>query len=125
MTMLNGVSSYQNTMTYSKPMQPIATANSPSVKVSSMGSAVKVSDNQVSLSSEGKALLYALQDIEKESQANRESNKGVTDDVESFAHGALGIDHPDKIEEENDSSYSAGQYLSAALTVGGVLLALA
>ncbi|MGR6838907.1 hypothetical protein ACU5DF_07225 [Aliivibrio wodanis] len=105
-------------------MHPIATADNPSVKVSSMGSAVKVSDNQVSLSSEGKALLYALQDIEKESQANRELNKGVTDDVESFAHGALGIDHPDKIEEENDSSYSAGQYLSAALTVGGVLLAL-
>ena len=124
MTMLNGVSSYQNAMTYSKPMHPIATADNPSVKVSSMGSAVKVSDNQVSLSSEGKALLYALQDIEKESQANRELNKGVTDDVESFAHGALGIDHPDKIEEENDSSYSAGQYLSAALTVGGVLLAL-
>ncbi|MDD9195094.1 hypothetical protein PVK62_04490 [Aliivibrio sp. S3MY1] len=99
-------------------------AASPSVKVSSMGNSIAVSGNQVSLSSEGKALLYALQDIEKESQLNRDSNKGMGDDVESFAHGALGMDHPDKIEEENDSSYSAGQYLSAALTVGGVLLAL-
>ncbi|MDD9174211.1 MULTISPECIES: hypothetical protein [Aliivibrio] len=99
------------------------TAN-PSVKVSSMGNTISVSDNQVSLSSEGKALLYALQDIEKESQLNRDLNKDMGDDVESFAHGALGMDHPDKIEEENDSSYSAGQYLSAALTVGGVLLAL-
>ncbi|MDD9156211.1 hypothetical protein PVK64_08435 [Aliivibrio sp. S4TY2] len=96
----------------------------PSVKVSSMGNTISVSDNQVSLSSEGKALLYALQDIEKESQLNRDLNKDMGDDVESFAHGALGMDHPDKIEEENDSSYSAGQYLSAALTVGGVLLAL-
>ncbi|WP_244298199.1 hypothetical protein [Aliivibrio finisterrensis] len=99
-------------------------AATPSVKVSSMGNTISVSDNQVSLSSEGKALLYALQNIEKESQLNHDLNKGMGDDVESFAHGALGMDHPDKIEEENDSSYSAGQYLSAALTVGGVLLAL-
>lgn len=123
--MISGVSSYQNTMAYNKPMPPTATPDSPSVKVSSMGTAIKVSDNQVSLSSEGKALLYALQDIEKDSQLNHDSKKGMSDDVESFAHGALGIDHPDKIKEENDSSYSAGQYLSAALTVGGVLLALA
>jgi hypothetical protein len=34
------------------------------------------------------------------------------------------MDHPDKIKEEDDGSYSAGQYLSAAATVGGILLAL-
>lgn len=124
MVMISGVSSYKNAMTYSKAASSTAMAANPSVKVSSMGTAVTVSDNQVSLSSEGKALLYALQDIEKESQLNNDLNKDVGDDVESFAHGALGMDHPDKIEEENDSSYSAGQYLSAALTVGGVLLAL-
>ena len=123
--MISGVSSYQNAMTYSKAASSTAMTANPSVKVSSMGTAVTVSDNQVSLSSEGKALLYALQDIEKESQLNLNLDKDVSDDVESFAHGALGMDHPDKIEEENDSSYSAGQYLSAALTVGGVLLALA
>lgn len=122
--MISGVSSYQNAMTYSKAAPSTVMAASPSVKVSSMGTAVTVSDNQVSLSSEGKALLYALQDIEKESQLKNDLNKDVSDGVESFAHGALGMDHPDKIEEENDSSYSAGQYLSAALTVGGVLLAL-
>ncbi|RYU70468.1 hypothetical protein ERW51_02850 [Aliivibrio finisterrensis] len=122
--MISGVSSYQNAMTYSKAVPSTAMTANPSVKVSSMGNTISVSDNQVSLSSEGKALLYALQDIEKESQLNRDLNKDMGDDVESFAHGALGMDHPDKIEEENDSSYSAGQYLSAALTVGGVLLAL-
>lgn len=111
-------------MTYSKAVPSTVMTANPSVKVSSMGNTISVSDNQVSLSSEGKALLYALQDIEKESQLNRDLNKDMGDDVESFAHGALGMDHPDKIEEENDSSYSAGQYLSAALTVGGVLLAL-
>lgn len=82
---------------------------------------LKVEQNKVTLSDEGKALLAALQEIEKE---GKEGDKTVGDKVESFAHGALGIDHPDKIEEDQDGSYSAGQYLSAAATVGGILLAI-
>ncbi|MDC5703692.1 hypothetical protein OPW41_15580 [Vibrio europaeus] len=84
---------------------------------------LKVEQNKVTLSDEGKALLAALQEIEKEGKVAKEGDKTVGDKVESFAHGALGIDHPDKIEEE-DGSYSAGQYLSAAATVGGILLAI-
>lgn len=84
---------------------------------------LKVEQNTVTLSDEGKALLAALQQIEKDGKASAENGKSVGDKVESFAHGALGMDHPDKIEEE-DGSYSAGQYLSAAATVGGILLAI-
>lgn len=84
---------------------------------------LKVEQNKVTLSDEGKALLAALQEIEKDTKAAEKAEKSVGDKVESFAHGALGMDHPDKIEEE-DGSYSAGQYLSAAATVGGILLAL-
>lgn len=87
------------------------------------GSAVKVEQNKVTLSNEGKALLAALQQIEKDAAANPE-DKGVGDKVESFAHGALGMDHPDKFKEEDDTSYSAGQYLSAAATIGGILALL-
>lgn len=83
---------------------------------------LKVEQNKVTLSEEGKALLAALQQIEKDSKV--EDGKTVGDKVESFAHGALGMDHPDKIEEEEDGSYSAGQYLSAAATIGGILLAV-
>lgn len=85
---------------------------------------LKVEQNKVTLSEEGKALLAALQEIEKEGAQAKSENKSVGDKVESFAHGALGMDHPDKIKEEEDGSYSAGQYLSAAATVGGILLAL-
>ncbi|WP_299689355.1 hypothetical protein [uncultured Vibrio sp.] len=85
---------------------------------------VKVEQNTVTLSDEGKALLSALKEIEKETKKVESENATVTDKVESFAHGALGMDHPDKIEEENDGSYSAGQYLSAAATIGGILIAL-
>lgn len=52
------------------------------------------------------------------------AEKSVGDKVESFAHGALGMDHPDTIKEEEDDSYSAGQFVSAAATIGGILLML-
>ncbi|WP_330944445.1 hypothetical protein [Vibrio diabolicus] len=87
-------------------------------------SPLKVEHNKVTLSTEGKALLAALQQIEHDSKRVEAEDKSVGEKVESFTHGALGMDHPDKIEEE-DGSYSAGQYLSAALTVGGIILALA
>jgi hypothetical protein len=118
--MLNGISAHSMANPYSR-----SAANLSSVPVSTTSiNTIKVEDNQVSLSSEGKALLYALQEIERDNQFKKQQNTDVTEQVESFAHGALGIDHPDTIEEENDSSYSAGQYVSAALTVGGILLAL-
>ncbi|HHX8293865.1 TPA: hypothetical protein ACVOYL_001981 [Vibrio diabolicus] len=87
-------------------------------------SPLKVEHNKVTLSTEGKALLAALQQIEHDGKRVEAEDKSVGEKVESFTHGALGMDHPDKIEEEEDGSYSAGQYLSAALTVGGIILAL-
>ncbi|USD37171.1 MULTISPECIES: hypothetical protein [Ferrimonas] len=47
------------------------------------------------------------------------------DEVTSFTYGALGMDHPDVIEEIDDPTYTAGQYAKAALSIGGLLLALA
>ncbi|CAM3534223.1 hypothetical protein VA7868_03863 [Vibrio aerogenes CECT 7868] len=82
----------------------------------------KASTDKVTLSDEGKALLAALKEIDHESKKAAEEDKTVSDKVESFTYGALGMEHPDKLEEENDSSYSAGQYLSAAATVGSLLL---
>ena len=42
-------------------------------------------------------------------------------DLESFVFGALGLDHPEEIDENGDPSYSAGQYVKAAATVGGMI----
>lgn len=47
------------------------------------------------------------------------------DDLSSFAHGALGMDHPERIEAMDDPTYEAGQYAKAALALGGILLAIA
>ena len=85
---------------------------------------LKVEQNKVTLSEEGKALLAALKEIERESKIAEQENKTVGDKVESFAHGALGMNHPDEEEKVEDTSYSAGQFLSTAATVGGFLLAL-
>jgi hypothetical protein len=85
--------------------------------------ALKVEQNKVTLSAEGKALLTALSEIDKESKEVAK-DKDFGDKVESFTHGALGMSSPDKIEETEDSSYSAGQYVSGALTAGALLLAV-
>ncbi len=112
----NSVSSYANIQSAATP----AKAGTEASKVQS----TTVEQNKITLSAEGKALLTALQEIDQESKAVLAENKTVSEKVESFAHGALGMDHPDKVKKEEDSSYSAGQYLSAALSVGGILLAL-
>ncbi len=88
-------------------------------------SQTKAEQIKVTLSAEGKALLAALQQIEHDAKKSEAQDKTVSDKVESFTHGALGMDHPDNFKEETDVSYSAGQYLSAAATVGGLFLLLA
>ncbi|WP_428772011.1 hypothetical protein [Vibrio sp.] len=100
--------------------------NGNSVNTQPQAAPLEVSQNTVTLSAEGKALLAALQQIEQDGKTTEaKADKTVGDKVESFAHGALGMEHPDKLKEEEDDSYSAGQYMSAALTIGGILLALA
>jgi hypothetical protein len=88
-------------------------------------SVAKVESTKVTLSEEGKALLSALQEIESAEKKEENKDKSVGDKVEAFTHGALGMDHPEKIKEEKDDSYSAGQYFSGAATIGAILLALA
>ncbi|NLS14530.1 hypothetical protein HGP28_16830 [Vibrio sp. SM6] len=103
-----------------RPQTPVA----PGQSASDSSTTQATPATQVTLSAEGKALLAALSQIDKESQQRSEEPKTVTDKVAAFTHGALGMDHPDKVEEKEDDSYSAGQYLSGALTLGGILLAI-
>lgn len=85
--------------------------------------AIQAEQSRVTLSDEGKALLAALSEIDKESKA-LDKEQDVTDKVESFTYGALGMDHPDEVKDEQDGSYSAGQYLKGAVSVGALLLAV-
>ena len=70
---------------------------------------------------------------EKDTPANASAQSSDSDDVlditkekaESFAYGALGMDHPDEVTSNTDEYYTAGQVLSALGTVATVLLAIA
>ncbi|MCL9774290.1 hypothetical protein [Vibrio methylphosphonaticus] len=73
----------------------------------------------VQISAQAKAAL------EQEDKTKTEDDESMSKTVQSFAHGALGMDHPDDLKEQEDDSYSAGQYVSAAVTVGALILALA
>ncbi|QCP48025.1 hypothetical protein FAZ95_01790 [Trinickia violacea] len=41
--------------------------------------------------------------------------------VKSFVYGTLGLEHPQEQKQDTDEYYSAGKWLAAALTVGGII----
>jgi len=106
-----------------KLVQPQSISKQPN-EVKEGSSVAQAENKQVTISEEGKALLAASSEKEIAEQPTKVAEKGVGDKVESFTHGVLGIDHPDKIEEKTDDSYSAGQFFKGALTVGALLLAI-
>ncbi|GIU30340.1 hypothetical protein L2719_09495 [Shewanella schlegeliana] len=74
----------------------------------SAGAQQKLADEQLAVKAEGST--------SKVDAAPEEEG-----DLESFVFGALGLDHPEEIDENGDPSYSAGQYVKAAATVGGMI----
>ncbi|GLS90186.1 hypothetical protein GCM10007916_12530 [Psychromonas marina] len=83
---------------------------------------VEANKEQVNISEEAKLLQAASVNADQSEKGVKDRN--LSDDVESFAYGALGMEHPDEVEEEKDGSYTAGQYLKGALTVGALILAV-
>lgn len=45
--------------------------------------------------------------------------------VQSFAYGTLGLERPDQSQEDRDTFYTAGRWLAAGLTIGGIISLLA
>ena len=45
--------------------------------------------------------------------------------VKAFAYGALGLERPDQPQDERNSFYTAGKWLAAGLTIGGLISLLA
>ena len=60
-----------------------------------------------------------------EKSSSTDDERPLGDDLSTFAHGALGMEHPDKIEAVDDPTYEAGQYAKAVIAIGGILLAIA
>jgi len=45
--------------------------------------------------------------------------------VKAFAYGALGLERPDQPQDQRNSFYTAGKWLAAGLTIGGLIWLLA
>lgn len=45
--------------------------------------------------------------------------------VKSFTYGTLGLERPDKPEEETNGYYTAGRWLAAGITIGGLIALVA
>lgn len=115
-----GMNNYNTNL---KLVQPQSVQNQPT-EVKDASSVSQTENKHVVLSDEGRALLAALSEIDSEEQASKVPEKSIVEQVESFTHGVLGMDHPDKVEEKTDDSYSAGKFLKGALSVGALLLAV-
>jgi hypothetical protein len=45
--------------------------------------------------------------------------------VKSFAYGTLGLERPDQPQEAHNAFYTAGRWLAAGITIGGIISPLA
>jgi hypothetical protein len=45
--------------------------------------------------------------------------------LESFAYGTLGLERPDQTQQETNTFYTAGRWLAAGITIGGLISLLA
>lgn len=83
----------------------------------------KSGDSTVSISDDAQRALLA--EADKQAEKGTDALDEGVGMAKSFAYGALGLDHPDTVPTENDTSYDAGKWLSAIGTVATVLLAIA
>ena len=86
----------------------------------SAGAQQKLADEQVAAKVDG-TLPKADGSSLKADGSSPKAEAEEEGDFESFVFGALGLDHPEEIDENGDPSYSAGQYVKAAATVGGMI----
>lgn len=62
------------------------------------------------------------------SDSGDDSNDSSGDNVsplKSFAYGTLGLERPDQTQQETNSFYTAGRWLAAGITIGGLISLLA
>ncbi|MFM0003607.1 hypothetical protein PQR57_21515 [Paraburkholderia dipogonis] len=88
-------------------------------------------DDAVHISAEGAATATAAQegntgqgDAVSDSASEGTPASGVSA-VKSFAYGTLGLERPDQPQEAHNAFYTAGRWLAAGITIGGIISLLA
>ncbi|WP_035385414.1 hypothetical protein [Ferrimonas futtsuensis] len=85
---------------------------------------MQVGNNSSLAQYQANSATQARQGETPEQPRSPDSDRPLGDDISTFAHGALGMDHPERIEAMDDATYEAGQYTKAAIAIGGILLAI-
>ncbi|MFM0027273.1 hypothetical protein PQR70_13505 [Paraburkholderia madseniana] len=86
-------------------------------------------DDAVHISAEGAAT--AAQEgntVQDGAVSDSEEEGALTTDVsavKSFAYGTLGLERPDQPHEARNAFYTAGRWLAAGITIGGIISLLA
>jgi hypothetical protein len=75
-------------------------------------------DSAVTISPEGAAL--ANQDASTD-----EGSASNVSAVKSLAYGTLGLERPDQPQQNHNEFYTAGRWIAAGLTIGGIISLLA
>jgi hypothetical protein len=53
--------------------------------------------------------------------ARTDAHPSTVSPVKAFAYGALGLERPDQPQDERNGFYTAGKWLAAGLTIGGLI----
>jgi hypothetical protein len=94
-----------------QPMSSVtASAQDEAVHISAMGAAAAAQDGDAA-QEEGQSASTAAE-IAPQSGASA---------VQSFAYGTLGLERPDQPQDESNAFYTAGRWLAAGITVGGIV----
>jgi hypothetical protein len=91
--------------------------NAPTAQGHSQGSP-STQDDAITLSAEGTAAV--AQETGADSTAEGDPAVDVSA-VKSFAYGTLGLERPDQVPETHNPFYTAGRWLAAGITVGGIV----
>ncbi|SIT40497.1 conserved hypothetical protein [Paraburkholderia ribeironis] len=93
-------------------------------------SATSAQDDAVQISAEGAAAAAqdgstTAQDGAGSDSAGESAPESGASAVQSFAYGTLGLERPDQSHEDRDAFYTAGRWLAAGMTIGGIISLLA
>jgi hypothetical protein len=87
-------------------------------------------DSAVTISPEGPAIAAQEGATDGTSDASGTGTAGTADDpcntanvspLKSLAYGTLGLERPDQSQENRNPFYTAGRWIAAGLTIGGII----
>ncbi|HYS64004.1 MAG TPA: hypothetical protein VEN30_09370 [Paraburkholderia sp.] len=86
----------------------------------SAASETSAQDDAVHISAEGAATAAQEGNAAQDDAASDSAAPDVSA-VQSFAYGTLGLERPDEPHEERNAFYTAGRWLAAGITIGGII----